>query len=432
METIQARSIPRQNMDTDDEEHRHPWNPVEAVSHWWKNHFADDHYSSRSEFASTNPLRETHITLHFDADKNKTVAVLSCPPTEALSVYFTCRVAQGTAVQRSILYYELDGYVRNNFTRLRMQHVIAPNSTTIAMGSLEASDQSHQNELENYKRQQDARHRDSHHFNLLPEVMEIVCNHWLNDDLDALTIFFLSQVSRDMNSIARRIATHRLKDLRLAVTPYVDGASVSGVSTFQRADNSPLVQHKESGRSVEYRQCETIPLMYDDNGPFATFVPANEADHRFDWECEELALGNLRWWFGGIEEVEYVGQKLVVSCKLNPADSEKHCNEPIALSSVRLEVNPRPGKREWPHGFVNLSLEIIKSDMRQLDQVAMSYSGGGRVRSVSVHFFSLVRLVARRRLNELRVEMDKIRQDRPLLHHEHIYLRCVQKAATSL
>lgn len=46
------------------------------------------------------------VKLSYDGDKKLTVAVLS-QQLDGLSVYFQCRVEQGTAFQRSPLYYEL-------------------------------------------------------------------------------------------------------------------------------------------------------------------------------------------------------------------------------------------------------------------------------------------------------------------------------------
>ena len=372
-------------MATETRERDAAWNPMEFVAHWFRDQFSEHtdvtcqsfpsnndntHSSHKNSYQRVKHLeKDPYITLYYDEDKQKTIAVLS-RPTEALGVYFSCRVAQGTAQQTSILYYELDGFIRENFTNLRRQHYLGPDSIKLAVGSLEASDMAQKKFLENQRIQQCSQTND---FDMLEEVMEICRQHWLEEDLDALSIFFLAQVNRTMNRIAKKIVRRRRRELKVFVTPYVDGASISGYSNFTRSNSHNLVRQMESGRSVEYSQSSPIQLNFTSDQQYA---PNSLLPNTFAWACEEVALGNLHQW-GDISKLEYVGQKLVVSCMLHPADSDGEQTDrpsPTALSCVRLEANPRSGKREWPYGFVILKIEILNSKMRRLDEVAISYA----------------------------------------------------------
>ena len=436
------------------------WNPVEFLAQWMRHRssqnphavHAHDDEGSRLQ-SSTNSANDpiihraseelaseqhhqhcdnSYVTLYFDGEKNLTIAVLS-RPTEALGVYFKCRVEQGSAHQRSILYYELDGFVRQNLTSLRRQQYLSEECIRTAVGSLEASDRAHRRFLEEDRiRESQVRHRRSNEFEMFEEVMEIAREHWLDDDLDTLSIYFLGQVNKASRRIAQRIVKHRLQGLSVTVTPYLDGTYMSGYSNFNRSTSTSVVRHLESGRSVEYCMCSPVILEHANrqDDELGTYVTMDSRSGTITWKCEELALGNLHRWWGDIECLEYMGQKFSLACALPQADIVDGPTN-VTLASVRLEANPRPGRRRWLSStFVNLEVDILESHMKKLDDVAILYEGKANITSVSVGFMALVQAVARRRLSNLRLELDSIKQSRPLLDHELTYFRLVQEAAS--
>ena len=81
--------------------------------------------------------------------------------------------------------------------------------------------------------------------------------------------------------------------------------------------------------------------------------------------------------------------------------------------------------------LVNFEVEVLKSQMKRLDDVATLYSGQARITSVSISFLVLVQAVACQRLSTVKRELDLINQTRPLLDHEVAYLRMVREAANS-
>ncbi|KAL7581080.1 hypothetical protein ACA910_005883 [Epithemia clementina (nom. ined.)] len=423
------------------------WNPVEFLAQWMRHGL--QHHNDRAptdacrhaveKKRSASPIKsqsDSRVTLYFDVDKMLTVAVLS-KPTDILDDYFRLRVEQGTARQRSILYYELDGFVRENLINLRKQQNITDDCIRSAVGSLEASDTAHRRVLQEERiRQMQARHGDADEFPLYEQVMEIAREHWLNDDLDSLSVSFLGQVSSASRRIAQRIAAHRLQSLSVSVTPYLDGASLSGYSNFARSTSTSLVRLLESGQTVEYQQCRPVTLTHSKNkvrDKLGTFVPIDSESGEIAWMCEELALGNLHRWWGDIESLDYVGQKFTVSCIPPKADElVDHGQTRMILSSARLEANPRQGTCQWsPSDLVKLKIDVLNSKMKRLDDIAILYSGQARIKSVSVSFLALVQGVARRRLSSLKQELDSINQSRPLLDHELSYLRLVKNAAGS-
>lgn len=340
--------------------------PVELFTHCFSHHHQDDSESSSSSDETYHHHDRKRssvpaVTLFYDADKSLTVAVLS-KAIEPLSVYFQCRVEQGSALQRSILYYELDGYIRENYSKIHRQSGFGPEAISVAVGSLEASDEAQKKKLEEERRAAMERlHHNGENKRINDEtfekVMEIARLHRLNDDLDVLSVYFLRQVNTTCERIAQRIAQYQLSHTTLVLTPYVDGVALSGYSNFHRGmvvddnvdeNNSfhrgmvvndnvdesnntnvvggrqegsaqprrhhsshhrpQLVQHREFGREIEYRQCKDVLLTSSlkDPGVFSPTQGSDQDTAQFTWDCEEMTLAVMhRWWgeYSSIAEI---------------------------------------------------------------------------------------------------------------------------------
>jgi hypothetical protein len=357
------------------EPRHHLKNPVELFTHCFHHRSAfhddrDDGGDNTSNAADNNAYENTStqgshrkrnnipaVTLFYDVDKNLTVAVLSSPRAvmaivdAPLAMYFQSQVQQGTALQRSVLYYELSGYIRENYSNMQRRQSGGGSSSSsssssgnglrpteaisIAVGSLEASDEAQKKMLEEERRL--ARERRLHggttsasalsslalNEEQFEQVMEIARLHRLNDDLDVLSVYFLRLVNKTCGRIATRIAQYQLAHkTTLVLSPYVDGVALSGYSNFNRGgtagtvnnvatvplyedadgnnimhaargEQDPtttnavqhtqhglrqqpqqqlLVRHREFGREIEYRQCQDIVLTSTRQNP-AIFSP---------------------------------------------------------------------------------------------------------------------------------------------------------------
>ena len=379
------------------------------------------------------------VTLYFDQDKCMTIAVLS-RHIESLDVYFQCRVAQGLAVEVSPLYYELEGYVRENRARIQRQQGFSPGSIVVALGALEVSDEAQKKELtddRNYLLRQrlsstESRPRD----HMLEEVLEIARLHRLSNDLDALSVYFMRQTSRVLRKVATRIAEDHLQAIHLKLTPFVDGGLVSGYSRFVRDNStSQLVRITESGSKVEYKKAPDIELVYDGcskscSTTTATFVP-NKCGPHFSWKCEELALANLHRWWGDIAIHDYVGQKLVLVWMHGPgsADSVNFQDGQTNLASYRMEAEISPGRRKWPSAHTEVTIDVTQSENVATDDVTTVYAGRSSVEKVHVDYLSLVRPLARIMWEKTKWWYKQIEVDRPLLDYEIDYVNQIKEVA---
>jgi len=407
------------------------------------------------------------ITLFFDSVKKMTVAVLASPcPLRGdalLSTYFQSRVRKGTAYSVSPLYFELEGFVRENLFDIRSNlRDMRLDSVSVALGSLEESDEAQREELLSEERASNIRtfhsaEDSSAVFDVgrLEEILEIVRLNCLNEDLDVLSIYFLRLTSKAFGRIAARIARHRLQSAtQLTLTPFVDGVSLTGYSKFVRRDGASLetihtVRHSESGRAVEYERSQDIdlfavpPVPQDVSGPGSSsvmgrYAPANLVDNCFSWKCEEVNLANLHRWWGDVSLPDYVGQKIVLTWKLQPGSADAiglHAETGedllINLAALRLPVQTGPprGVREWPLPQASITLNVVESAPTQLDDVAVSYTGRIRVEGARVDFPCLVRAAAKLVTPRLRDGYARIQDHRPLLPREEDYLAQVERAA---
>lgn len=395
---------------------------------WWNEDARNENsVRCRSISGSYNTQRTNpFVTLFFDGDKKMTIAVLS-ERLDNLSLYFQRRVEQGTAYQRSPLYYEMDGYVRENWTKIQKEGLGA-HSVSVAVGSLKASDDAQREQLTTERRRGMRKTVDGE---LLEQALDIASLHRLKDDLDVISISCMRQASKAFSRVALKLARRRLLDTTLIIRPFVDGISLNGYSNFVRGDATGLVCCSESGRAVEYCQRQDI-LLSSSSGGEEFFKPGPGTNSELSWECEELALANLHRWWGDIAIRDYVGQKLILYWKLDPSHPDyidNKCSRIVSLSALRLEAKPSKGVQTWPMAQSSICLDVIESRATSIDDVTMSFAGRLHVSQISLNFTSLVGASARGKLDSLRKGHERIEESRPLLEHEIEYLLEVERAA---
>jgi hypothetical protein len=154
---------------------------------------------------------------------------------------------------------------------------------------------------------------------------------------------------------------------------------------------------------------------------------------------------------GDIAEREYIGQKLVLSWLLRPSSTASasttatttstRAPKMISLPLGTIHLEPHSSKvkvggaqHHQQHFSISLesrlTLDILHSHTKVIDDVTVSYKGKARVCHVQFNFLALVRAAARHCLDGIQQDYRRIQESRPLLDHERIYLRRVQDAAS--
>ena len=323
------------------------------------------------------------ITLYFDADKNCTIAVLSCC-LDPFKKFFDECVNEGNAVWISPLYCELNGFLRENFHRLQhQQRFFGGHLVKIAIGALDDSDAAQRTQLEEAHIQQHRRRHRRHRvqsnnrtspFNTVSisssfskasakcyedierlEVVLEICRMWgLGECLDVFSIYCLLRTSRVFRKVGIPMAEKRVKECNFVITPLVDGHMTSGRSIFRRLNsNRQTILQREEGHLVEYAVCSSIiyrqrggerrssPTRNEDDNHFSrSFYPATCSDAisdqnpernrygeesgnctEFSWACEELSYTNLELECMDMGIKEYTGQQVIVQWKRNDVDN---------------------------------------------------------------------------------------------------------------
>jgi hypothetical protein len=358
------------------------WTPSKLYKKCCRRFLAGDvsRRNKNGQFVCGGGCRKIHpiITLYFDADKNCTVATLSCR-LDPFKNYFDQCVNEGSAVYKSPLYCELKGFLRQNLHRLRhQQRFFGGHLVKTAIGALKGSDAAQISLLEEaHLRQHLRRHGQrrvqcdspvntvcaSTYINTksasyqdigkLECVLEI-CRLWgLGDNLDVLSIDCMLRTSQVFRKVAIPMAEKRVKECKFIVTPLVDGHMMSGYSVFRRADsNRQTVFEREQGRLVEYAVCSSILYrqkrdkiedvsneMTNEKHLRGRFLPAtcsnisfnqdpernrNSAEDEesigFSWACEELSYANLELECMDICFQEYIGQKVIIRWERSDID----------------------------------------------------------------------------------------------------------------
>ena len=268
------------------------------------------------------------ITLHFDEVENCSIAVVS-HPLDPFERYFEKLVDYGIATRKTPFYFKLQGYLRENFCRLRKADETGFGShlVHIAVGALAKSDHAQKVELESaITTKRNAQHatssttpaRLSPSYRQLEDVFEIIRLHRLGDDLDIMSIFCLRLVNKGIGNIAAKMARERIQSAKIIANPLVDGCSLSGFSVFRRRRRRPvtplmpqqqqqqqqfptMVVQDEHKKLIEYSESNKIYLSaatsgcnhYNGNGNddqscgTVTFRPSITSPKDFSWNCEE-------------------------------------------------------------------------------------------------------------------------------------------------
>jgi hypothetical protein len=425
------------------------------------------------------------ITLFFDADKSQTAAILSHRLDPFLQ-YLDARVEEGTAVCKTAFYYELNGFVRSNLSHMRRQSsqgestqpqgrlTFSSHLVKVALDALKESDQAQRTLLEQA-------HRKSHHakhpcnLETLEQVLDICRQHRLGDDLDVLSIQCMQQTSCAFRRVAASMATQRLKNCQLQVTPFVDGCYTSGYSVFRRRHQTGgdqqlggrrenIVAHQEHGRTVEYNKLDPILLCHSeqekvDASHEGCYVPSlrsrtncspgddkekQEENSRlggFSWSCEELSFANLEREFGDIAVSEYCGQKLQVHWKRGAADTSgtqiiNNQHNPYGENAPTFDVKlanhaQKPEIKTCAMPGFSLTLDLQKMEESTVDDVTVLFQGNAKILECRVRFEFLVAAYARSLEPLLQSKRDDILKSRPLLKHEEAFLQRVRRTSTS-
>lgn len=397
---------------------------LEKLFHFGHSHQQGDMSSASSDYHHAHcPI----VTLFFDVSNRRTIAVLS-KRKESLEVYFMCRVAQGSAFEKSPFYYELNGYIRENLAKICRHEGFFPEAIAIAVGALASSDASQKEELMHLRAEKlRSRHKRKLDLGLLETALEIARLHRLSSDLDVLDVYCMRQTSKVFGKIAARIATSKMLSLNLHVTPFVDGVLLSGYSTFMRAPHASLVRISESGRFVEYQKCNDICLKSTEKS--GSFVPET-AESGFCWKCEEIALANLHKWWGDIVVRDYVGHKLVIFWTVDPLSADARCikTKTIPIATLRMEDCLRQGRHTYGASHASVTMDIRGTSKVEFG-VSFANEGSSAVRHVEISFLALVRASARSVLGNLEQSYNQ-QLRRPLLDHELEYLEVIRNACS--
>ena len=397
---------------------------LEKLFHFGISHQQGDTRSVSCDYYGHCPI----VTLFFDATNRRTIAVLS-KRKESLDVYFMCRVAQGTAFEKSPFYYELDGYIRENLAKICRHEGFFPEAIAIAVGALASSDAAQKEELTNLRKEQ-LRSRQKRNFegDLFERSLEIARLHRLSSDLDVLDVYCMRQASKAFGRVAARIANSMMRSLDLHVTPFVDGVLLSGYSTFMRAPHASLVRTSESGRLVEYQKCNDIRC--ESTEVSGSFQPSTANNSDFSWKCEEISSASLHKWWGDIVVRDYVGHKLVISWTVDPlsADARDIKMRTIPIATLRMDDCPGQGRYHCRASHVSVAMNIGES---AIDEYGVTFANRGSsvLRQVEVSYLALVRASARSIIAKLEHSYNQQLQ-RPLLDHEVEYLHLIRAACS--
>jgi len=404
-------------------------------------HEGNDEYDDSGalyELGLAKPYRHYHyqdcvprIDLSFDTDKMVTVASLSDADNRVFQ-YFKDQVKLDQVRRLDDLTYELHGFVRENFTRLKLLKCLDSVVVRVCQQSLDASDAA-------YKKVHAPSITQSKHaaksFDRLEEVMEIVRLHWLDNDLDLVSVYCMMKSCKVFQRVGGRIARRRLASARLSIHPHVDGCGLSGISQFIRPHpNNALPQttiYYEFGRPVEYVTCEPVAVEYESKTSAslrALFATTDNSSASFQWNCEELVMANL---VEGIPVREYAGQKLCLCWDPDKVDqvASSHPATTLKLGETHIETVPSHQTLVRHMACCNMTLHINKNEAVQTDEVTVKYSGSAEIVTAEVQFQALVRALAMQMELVIRQEQNKIQETRPLWDCEISYLAEVRAAA---
>lgn len=369
---------------------------LEKLFHYGHSHQLTDIAAARCEYPDHCPI----VTLYFDVTLCRTIAVLS-KRKESLVVYFMGRVAQGSCWEKSLLYYELDGYIRENLATICQHEGFFPEAIAIAVGALALSDASQKDELIKLRLEtMRLRHTRKVDVVLLEAAIEIARLHRLTCDLDVLDVYCMRQTCKVLGRIAARMAKSKMRSLNLHVTPFVDGVLIP--CFVPRPYRYPRARMAEAGRFVEYHQCHDISLQATEMS--GTFIPAAAAE--FSWNLSK-------------EGIVGIGQKLVISWTVDFFDGRRIKSKTLPVAT--FHDCPRQGTFHYKilHASATMNNEQSDASLHQCSSLIQ----------VELSFLALVRVFARSMVDNLgRSYNQQFR--RPLLDHEIEYLEMIRNACS--
>ena len=355
-----------------------------------------DEYSFRNGCCRLRCSRDhPKITLSFDSERNVTLATMS-HQLDPFCNYFSQRLEEETAWPQSAFVYQLDGFLRPNLTNLRetfKSHLISVSSDAIASSDRAQSEMQEECDTK--------RPRIEHPvlvFDRLEQVLDIVLLHYLERDLDPISILCMSRTSRMFLRKARGIASQRLGSARLSITPMVDGMELHGESKMDSYDpetcdhsGSPFEQ-----RVWSYNKRKNIDLVFvehDEEKGF--FCPADQdaSSSTFSWTRGDLS----KTWQDEDDynrrecEDDYVGQQFKLYWHPHPHDgvevpSRYNMYQGVSMPSlgvllgkVDIGINPPEGltrkKLEVEYGRSNAETAYVEYEVLHSSQEVREQEG---------------------------------------------------------
>jgi hypothetical protein len=422
-----------------------------------------DEYSFRNGCQGNCGREHPRIVLDFDVTRKVTTATLSHPELAPFQRYFQERVNQETAWVRDRSSYELNGFIRENQTKLRTQQYFGSHLVTVANGALEASDAAQREQLEEARPAKRPKTSSATDVDVLEKAMTIVLrDKSLGEELDLFSLYCLRQTSRFFRSMAMEIATSRLKAAKFYIIPLTDGMEKSGDMLDGFNDESWEITDDYGLSAVQYHRCANVAFktsspaedsIEENRLGGASFVPSDMESAEFKWDSGYL--------YDNADEDDsykkppesYCGQKLRVFWRPETVDgveekprldTDMH-DRPLPSLGVEIakfEIGdaPKTGLNvRTSRTGVTVEFEVLESleetgmglDEDEPEEECTCYSGRARIVKLKVDFGALVRQHALQLFRNTRREHARIERERPLKASEVAHLQLIE-AATKL
>lgn len=439
----------------------------------WGDGYGDDYvdeYSFHNGCNGNCGREHPRVVLSFDAERKSTIATIS-HQLDPFQRYFQERMNEDTAWIRDRSLYELNGFLRENDTKLRAQGHFGSHLVSIENGALEASDSAQREEDERPAKRPKTTPVAA---DLLEKVMDIFLLEGRAQEFDLFSLYCMRQTSRLFRRIATQIATSRLKTANFHITPLVDGVEQYGDDKFDgynsetwEINGDPAI---EDGGLCRYKKCDEVLLgpLLDDDGEerlgTVTVVPTDPEKAEFKWSSPYLYVDVDEDDRGYKTDVDhYIGQVLRVYWRPDPVDGvqEKQRTDMydtilpslgIGVYRFYLGEAPKTGLNTVTRSGVTIEFEVLESSEqrerdedevqeRDEDQVASeddsvmyrtSYSGRARIIKLKVDFGVLVQQHALQLFRTVTREHQRIERERPLKAAEVAYVESIKAAAKSI
>lgn len=430
------------------------------------------------------------ITLRFDVDTKSTIAHLS-HRLDPFVHYMNSLVAEGKAWPQSASEYQINGYLRPNLTNLRNHDGFGGHLVKFELADVTASDAAQRLELEEKemnnraakcpRKSEQSEQQDSVVISdLSSAAMDIVMKHRLKFDVqdDPLTLFCLTQVSKQFKKFAVSIISAKAKTLDLSVTPLVNGMQKFGddrvdgydSETFYSEGFDCVVQYSKKEKiSLDFQPSETGDGEYE---------PTNVDAASFSWDSGKLDRYSddehtRDYDDSDYSEYAYWGNKFRVYWKPKDSDLVKSPERStdfyggqkpsigFKIAEFSLHRQPDIGiVTQTTIGGVIITFEVLESNTSETEEVEeeeeiseyetdeeaedgvrrvvrivenmgnyIQFTGRIKLIRVKVDFSVIVRLHARQVLRQLSSKYGRIQRERPLTTTESEYLKFVNLAS---